>query len=413
MKTPKTPGKLQLRIDIILTALFLLAIFFMGAMTLISDYEGIYKAAVSKTRLSGYLDESWEEASAWDKLSARIRSVDDYIAGNVYGATELGHMNSSVQYAMGKKLVNTGASQMLTTSTGHLYDLQNYVSMDNAISDMQAMRETAGQIPFLFVYEHPSIYSPEQLPDGYDDLDYSDEMADEIVQKISDLGIPMLDSRKILNESGIPMDEFLLYTDQHWATRASLEMARVIAGELSAMTGCKLQPEKLDIDQFESETYENLFLGKYGQRIGTGNIDPDDITIYWPKYETNISRNTNYLGEITEITGPFRESVIRWEYLEPDPGKSYNLKAYFDYGLTENYDIYSNPDGADCTILLLKDSYSASIGSFLSLLADEVYAVDLRRSDLTLAEWIEKAQPDAVVVSYSMQMMRQDAYVFV
>ena len=413
MKTPKTPGKLQLRIDIILTALFLLAIFFMGAMTLISDYEGIYKAAVSKTRLSGYLDESWEEASAWDKLSARIRSVDDYIAGNVYGATELGHMNSSVQYAMGKKLVNTGASQMLTTSTGHLYDLQNYVSMDNAISDMQAMRETAGQIPFLFVYEHPSIYSPEQLPDGYDDLDYSDEMADEIVQKISYLGIPMLDSRKILNESGIPMDEFLLYTDQHWATRASLEMARVIAGELSAMTGCKLQPEKLDIDQFESETYENLFLGKYGQRIGTGNIDPDDITIYWPKYETNISRNTNYLGEITEITGPFRESVIRWEYLEPDPGKSYNLKAYFDYGLTENYDIYSNPDGADCTILLLKDSYSASIGSFLSLLADEVYAVDLRRSDLTLAEWIEKAQPDAVVVSYSMQMMRQDAYVFV
>ena len=413
MKTPKTPGKLQLRIDIILTALFLLAIFFMGAMTLISDYEGIYKAAVSKTRLSGYLDESWEEASAWDKLSARIRSVDDYIAGNVYGATELGHMNSSVQYAMGKKLVNTGASQMLTTSTGHLYDLQNYVSMDNAISDMQAMRETAGQIPFLFVYEHPTIYSPEQLPDGYDDLDYSDEMADEIVQKISDLGIPMLDSRKILNESGIPMDEFLLYTDQHWATRASLEMARVIAGELSAMTGCKLQPEKLDIDQFESETYENLFLGKYGQRIGTGNIDPDDITIYWPKYETNISRNTNYLGEITEITGPFRESVIRWEYLEPDPGKSYNLKAYFDYGLTENYDIYSNPDGADCTILLLKDSYSASIGSFLSLLADEVYAVDLRRSDLTLAEWIEKAQPDAVVVSYSMQMMRQDAYVFV
>ena len=105
--------------------------------------------------------------------------------------------------------------------------------------------------------------------------------------------------------------------------------------------------------------------------------------------------------------------MIRWEYLEPDPGKGYNLKAYFDYGLTENYDIYSNPDGADCSILLLKDSYSASIGSFLSLLADEVYAVDLRRSDLTLAEWIEKAQPDAVVVSYSMQMMRQDAYVFV
>ena len=43
---------------------------------------------------------------------------------------------------------------------------------------------------------------------------------------------------------------------------------------------------------------------------------------------------------------------------------------------------------------------------------DELYAVDLRRSDLTLAEWIEETQPDAVVLAYSMQMLRQDQYEF-
>lgn len=113
MNTPK-PSKFQFRIDAVLTALFLAALVFMGAMTLLTDHEGIFKAAVSKSRLSGYLEQSWEDSSPWDRLCARIRSVDDYIAGNVYGATELGYVNSSVQYAMGKRLVTTGASQMLT-----------------------------------------------------------------------------------------------------------------------------------------------------------------------------------------------------------------------------------------------------------------------------------------------------------
>ena len=43
---------------------------------------------------------------------------------------------------------------------------------------------------------------------------------------------------------------------------------------------------------------------------------------------------------------------------------------------------------------------------------DELYAVDLRRSELSLSEWIEQTRPDAVVLAYSMQMLRQDKYEF-
>ena len=414
MNTPdKHTSRLQFRIDIILTVLFLAVIFFMGIMTLATDFEGIYGAATRVSRLKGYLPNGWKEAGLMDRIEARIRSTDDYLAGSVYMADELGYMNSSFQYALGKDLINTGASQMLTTTTGHLFDLQNYVSMDSAAENIRQMRRTVpADTPFLFVYEHPTIYSPEQIPAGYDVLDYSEEIAAEVVEKIGALDIPMLDSRDIYARSGLELTDFLYYTDQHWSTRASLVVAREIAEKLSQMTGIDLQSEKLDIDQFETETYPGLFMGKYGQRIGTGNIAPDDITLYWPKYETSITRYTNYLGDITETSGSFRDSVIRWKYLEPDPGKSYNIKAYFDYGLTENHDIYTNPDGADCTILLLKDSYSASVGSFLSLVANEVYAVDLRRSDLTLEQWIDECNPDAVVVAYSMQMLRDDAYEF-
>ncbi len=411
MNAPDKPGKLQLRIDIILTLIFLAVIFFMGIMTLLTDMHGIYVAATKRSTLLSYLSDP-EDYSAWDYFAARIRSVDDYLAENAYGADELGYMNSSFQYALGKRMINTGASQMVTLNSGHLFDLQNYVSMESAVQNIVDMRATAGDRPFLFVYEHPTIYSDDQMPAGYDVLDFSEEIAAELTERMSATDIPMLDSRDVLTATGLPLSDYLMYTDQHWATRASLIMAQRIAQELTGMTGVDLHAEKLDISQFNTETYPKFFLGKYGQRVGTRNIDPDDITIYWPKYETNIRRYTNYLGDITEIEGSFYDSVIRWKYLQPDEGKTWNIKAYFDYGLTENHDIYTNPNGAPCTILLLKDSYSASVGSFLSLVADEVVAVDLRRSDLTLDQWIENCDPDAVVVAYSMQMLRDDAYEF-
>ena len=408
---PDKKNRLQLRIDIVLTVLFLAVIFFMGAMTLLTDFHGIYVAATDQKKLAAYVDDI-DTCSPWDYFAARIRSVDNYLAANIYGATELGYANSSFQYALGKRMINTGSSQMLTLNSGHLFDLQNYVSMESAVQNIQDMRAAAGDVPFLFVYEHPTIYSPDQLPAGYDVLDYSDEIAAEIVSRMSETDIPMLDSREVLTATGLDLSEYLMYTDQHWATRASLIMAQRIAQELSGMTGIDLDAEKLDISQFNTETYPKLFLGKYGQRVGTMNIDPDDITIYWPKYDTNIRRYTNYLGDVTEIEGSFYDSVIRWKYLQPDAGKTWNIKAYFDYGLTENFDVYHNDDGADCTVLLLKDSYSASIASFLSLTVDELYAVDLRRSELSLSEWIEQTRPDAVVLAYSMQMLRQDKYEF-
>ena len=412
MKASEKTNRLQYRIDIILTALFLVTIFVFGVMTVATDWEGIYNAGRSLGRLVSYMDDP-VDYSQWDLFCARIRSVDSHLASNVFASTELGYLNSSFQYAIGKRLINTGATQMLTLDSGHLFDLQNYVSMDTGVDNIQSMANTVPQgTPFLFVYEHPTVYADNKIPEGYNVLDYSEEIAAEITEKMAPTGIEMLDSRDILPASGVPMEEYLMYTDQHWSTRASLIMAQSIAEKASELTGIDLHAEKLDIENFETQTFPELFLGKYGQRIGTGNIAPDDITIYWPKAETNIRRYTNYLGKITDIEGEFKDSVIRWEYLEPDEGKTYNIKAYFDYGLTENHDIYRNADGADCTILLLKDSYSASIGSFLSLLADEVYAVDLRRSDLSLDEWIQESNPDIVICSYSMQMLRDDAYEF-
>ncbi len=404
-------NRLQFRIDVVLSVLFIVTIFFFGFTTAWFNRHGIKVALTDAAKLENY-QEDFAEASAWSRLAARIRSLDDYLASDVYLSDELGYLNSSFQYALGKRMITTGSQQMLTLNSGHLYDLQNFVSMESAAQNISDMQRTAGDIPFLFVYEHPTVYSATQMPEGYDVLDYSDEIAEDITTRLKAAGIDMIDSREVLTSSGLEPDDYLMVTDQHWATRAALVMAQTIAERVNETTGSDMDTSLLDIDRFDTKVYPKLFLGKYGQRVGTMNVDPDDITVYWPKYDTTIHRYTNYLGDITDITGPFYDSVIRWKYLQPDEGKSYNIKAYFDYGLTENYDLYENEDGADIKILLLKDSYSAPIASFLSLVAGDVAAVDLRRSDLSLQEWIDEVRPDVVICAYSMQMLRDDAYEF-
>lgn len=413
-KTAKTDGKkLQYRIDLVLTALFLATIFFFGIMTPIMDFDGIYGAGSKMSYLKSYLSDT-ENYSAWEMFCARIRSVDNYLNSNIYLSEQMGYLNSSFQYKLGKRMIATGSTKMITLNSGHLYDLQNYVPMDAAAEEIVALKnQYAADIPFIFVYEHPTIYEAEQMPEGYGEMDYSDEIADEITSLLREGGVEVLDSREILPASGLAIEDYLMYTDQHWSTRAGMILAQALAEKIGEMTGEALQAELLDYDQFETETYPKLFLGKYGQRIGTANVDPDDITVYYPKYETNITRETLYNNERTETSGSFKEVAIRWNRLVPDEGKTWNKQAYMDYGLTESYDVYTNPDAPDCTILLLKDSYSTSIAAFLSLAANEVIALDMRHSDVgSLDDWFAKYEPDVMVVSYSMQMLRDDAYEF-
>ena len=117
-------------------------------------------------------------------------------------------------------------------------------------------------------------------------------------------------------------------------------------------------------------------------------------------------------GGEEDASGDFRTVATRFDRLEPDPGRTWNKLAYTYYGQVEAYNIFENENAPDTTILLLKDSYSAPIGTFLSLLAKNVVCVDLRKDVDPLETWIEKYQPDAVVMAYSLQMLGGENYAF-
>ena len=411
MDNPKSLSKTLSRVAaVVLTVAFLGFIFTAFFVMLFKSHHELLHSVLMTPELKATLPENPDKL---DRLAARIGGFTAAIAENIWLKDEMGCANSAFQYALGKKVINTGSQNMIRLTTGHLYDLADYKDLAGNARDIVELRDTAfAGLPFLFVYEHPTLYDPAMMPEGYEALDHSAEMADEVLAILREGGIDVLDSRDVLPESGYSMDALLMVTDQHWSTLAAITMARRIAGEINAMTGSELDVTRLDPENLETLTHEKLFLGKYGQRLGTALVDPDDIVEYWPKYPTEIERETKRVVSVDHAAGSFREAVTRFDRLEPDPGKTWNKLAYTYYGQVEAYDLLTNEGAPDCTILLLKDSYSAPIGTFMSLMARRVLCVDMRRDVEPLEWWIDTYHPDAVVMAYSLQMLRDDEYEF-
>ena len=411
MNETKSPSKkLNRATAAILTVAFLGLIFTAFFSMLIQDHAALLHSVQMTADLRKTLP---EHADQLDRLSARINSFTATIAEKMWRKEEMGYVNSAFQYALGKRVINTGSQNMITLTDGHLYDLADYKPLQDNARDIVELANTAfAGIPFLFTYEHPTLYDQSLLPAGYEALDHSARMADETLAVLREGGVQVLDSRDVLPGCGIDMNELLMVTDQHWSTLAAITMAQAIAGRINEMTGAGLDLSRLDMQNLNTLRHEKLFMGKYGQRVGTAFVTPDDIVEYWPKYDTRLTRHSLRFKNDEQAEGSWRDVMTRYDRLEPDPGRTWNIVAYTYYGQVETYDILTNPDAPDVTILLLKDSYSAPIGRFLSLLARRVIGVDLRRSEQPVQWWIEQYRPDAAVMAYSLQMLRDDEYQF-
>ena len=411
MEDKKSPSRLRRGLTTALAVFMAALCAFMFVMTIFPNRKNLIHALRYRNKLDPYLPADGE-FNALELFVARVRSLDNEINSSVYRSEELGQINATLQYALGKRLVSTGSAQMVRLNGGYLYDLQEEQSMVSAADEILELKASLPEdLPFLFVYEHPTVYDLSMLPPGYDVLDYGEEAADEVTALLRQGGLQVIDTRDVLKGSGYPIDRFLMRTDQHWSTFAALVTSRALAEWLRDEAGLPVDPSLLDVDRFETETLPRLFLGKYGQRIGTRNIAPDDMHLFWPNYETELTRHSVRPKSEEDAAGDFREAIIRWDRLETD-GKGWNIKAYGDYGLAEVSDSFTNAKAPKCKILVFKDSYSSPVGAFLSLIASEVYTVDLRQVDKPALYYVNEFQPDVLITAYSQQMLRDREYQF-
>lgn len=411
MNENKKPGRLQRTIAIVLTALMLMTIFAFGIFSLASNTEDIVKS-VRFSRAKSFLQDE-NDTSFFPMTAARIASLQDALGEGIPLKDELGYVNASFQYALGKDLAVQGSEQLLNLPDGQIYALTTCETLEAEAREAAALYEQIdGEIPFLFAYIHPQFYNGgPQLPEAYRAIDTSEFLAEQILSVAREAGMETLDSRTFFEDTDYTVNDLILKTDMHWTTLAALHATNIFAEEINRLTGASLDTSKIALDQFETETYESFFLGEYGQQVGECNSGLDDITLYWPKYATNMTRhsvNRDYTEEYAE--GSFKDAIIKWDALELEPDGS-NIRGYTAYGLIERVEEMENlGDCEDITILIFRDSYTAPVGSFLSLMAKKVVMVDMRTSKLTAMEYVEQYDPDIVVFSHSLQMYEDHRY---
>ena len=117
----------------------------------------------------------------------------------------------------------------------------------------------------------------------------SNETADGFLAGLEENGIPYLDLRENLSESGRDLSEAFYVTDHHW----TIQTAFWAAGELSDWLNESFG-EDLDADDFYKDesnyneiTYEKISLGSMGRKTGRYYAGVDDFTLIYPKFDTS------------------------------------------------------------------------------------------------------------------------------
>ena len=154
-----------------------------------------------------------------------------------------------------------------------------------------------------------------------------------------------------------------------------------------------------DPANWSTAVLEDFFLGSQGKRVGSLYAGADDITLYTPLFDTNLTYACPAYGFTR--TGPFNQSVCFPERVEEQDwfnGNPYTYYAGGDYPLATITN-HNNPDGP--RIVMLRDSFACALAPFLSLSCSELITIDLRHFDGDLMETIGAYDPDLVLTLYT------------
>jgi len=278
----------------------------------------------------------------------------------------------------------------------------------NGIKEFHDMLKTQ-DIPFLYVQVPLKTDLQDALiRDGVDN--YGNQNADALLGLLQRSDVETLDLRQSIAATPAEIEKYFYYTDHHWNTKGAF----VAFGQILQYLN-ELFPEKhldftlADPSNWEIDVYEDWFLGSRGKRVGVYFGGVDDLEIYTPQFETEISLFIPKHG--IEYHGSFENVIVRNDYLDkPDYFNENPYCAYIggDYPLVRHEnDLASN----DLKMLLIKDSFSLPLQSFLSTAVSRLDVLDPRYyHDSTVLEYVERSMPDIVILAINPSVFEVSEY---
>lgn len=250
------------------------------------------------------------------------------------------------------------------------------------------------------------------LPPGVKDVAY--ENADELLRGLASAGVAAEDWRTNFADSAKQVAANFYTSDTHWNNPASLRAARELVRSFVRHGGAdgaaaKRAESLLRPKRWRREKAARYFFGALAKRTGRYYTVANDVTFLLPEFETELTFGLP--EQKREEKGSFGEVAIP-AYVRLKAGKK-DLPFSAQYaGGDERFIRLTNARAPlEKKILLLGDSFSRSVRTYLWTAVREIVAIDLRQYDtpLNVARLVLEERPDIVVQMPTAAALTADA----
>ncbi len=326
------------------------------------------------------------ESSYAAGFAAKNNYVD--LNGAFATAIDQDYLNDIIKSESGM-LMQTIDEQNLEPQAQRILELHDYLQMRDV--DMMYV-----QLPRNYLTDDDPA-----LPDWAQT--YANQNADGMLAALNNAGLATMDIREHMIEQDVDANKMFFRTDHHWTQMGALWSHTYYMDVIDNVLGrsIDINEKALDFGNYNYTTYEDLFLGSTGQRVGTFYTGGDDFTLITPNFETDMTFEIPVLGHSKRGT---------YEQVTVDPldvidyEKSFNSSVYGPMSLANDYDYMSLTNHLaenDLKIFIIKDSFSLAIAPFLALHYNEIHLYDIRLADSQeILDAIDEEQPDLVIVQY-------------
>lgn len=351
-----------------------------------------------------------------DKMKALVDVIDkysnDFLPFKEYAKVPSGLFDKLID----NRMVDTNNIFLYTGNDGLIVrspfyqsftedELDTTALVDNVVGLSDYLKESG--IDFMYVQAPIKEDKYDQEYVNKYGLSYENQLADSLLAGLKENNIDVLDLREELHNQGIDCYSAFFETDNHWNIKTAFWATGEIAKKLNSDYGFKYDMDVFDLNNYEDRVYEEWVQGTIGRSVTLVNAPYDDISLYVPKFETNLTMEIPNL--LMDNTGDFLETMINpiaFEKRSTVYHGAYDAFAYSKPPVTEVTN-HLEDENNEKTVLLLRESFAGPVIAYMSLGIEKLYAVTPEGFTGSIENYISQVNPDAVVILYTAPTTNQ------
>ncbi|NMD37532.1 MAG: hypothetical protein GYA87_02480 [Christensenellaceae bacterium] len=256
-------------------------------------------------------------------------------------------------------------------------------------------------IPFMYI-KFPDLTSNKNykaLPSINDFRDYDESIYSKM---LTEKGINYISFDYIAEDGDLNKQFFK--TDHHWlpelAFTAFIETTKILKSDFDV----SIDENVVNINNYNIDVYNNIFLGAHGRRTGYVYSGFDDISLIYPKFETYFT------GELNQkpVSGDYYDVFFCLDHLSTDD--IYNKSAYDVYGdRLMSMNIINGAAPNKFKLMLIHDSYTRPEACFLATAVHNLITVDVRymqKAGKSLKDYVAEIKPNLIIMQYNANIRK-------